>query len=225
MDSPYLSSHGSPASPRLYRTAGSSPQQAFSNAFSQAQPQNFLNAFHNAQQHHNNHQQQGQSSASQGTLQGIPKSGPAALDYASAQLSNYAAAQQNMYNGSPSTPGGSNANASSPNAMGSFPPQLSQLPPGMDFSSMTLHSANSSAPASAASSPGWTHRRLPSSSSSQQQSTHTHNPRIAASAVTGKRLNWGEMICATIYHSEHGRLVIQDLFEQMCKRFPEVQEW
>lgn len=132
------------------------------------------------------------------------------------------------------------SSSSSNNAGGSQPPpsftHLSQLPPGMaDFSSLNIHSTNSSAPASAASSPGWQHRRLPSSNhhtvdgSRAGSSSHTTpvatNSRVAASSITGKRLNWGEMICATIAHSDHGRLVIQDLFEQMCARFPEVQEW
>lgn len=174
-----------------------------------------------------------------------PTSGPAALAYANAQLSTYAQQQQRegsgnaaaahyapstssapMGNASPSTPfRASTTSASSPGGAAAFAPHLSQLPPGIDLNNLSLMSADSSAPASAASSPGWTHRRLPSSSSNAGDRTHAHNPRIAASAVTGKRLNWGEMICATLYHSEHGRLVIQDLFEQMCKRFPEVQEW
>lgn len=51
------------------------------------------------------------------------------------------------------------------------------------------------------------------------------NSRVAASAITGKRLNWSEMICQTIAESESGRLVIQDLFEQMCAKFPEIHEW
>lgn len=138
---------------------------------------------------------------------------------------------------SPSAASSSSSNGNAFSATNTFTPQMSQLPPGMvDFNSLNLHSANSSAPASAASSPGWQHRRLPSGThhtvgggSNHGHSHHaspvTTNSRVAASSVTGKRLNWGEMICATIAHSEHGRLVIQDLFEQMCKRFPEVQEW
>lgn len=111
-----------------------------------------------------------------------------------------------------------------------FAPQMTQLPPGLDLGALNIHSANSSAPPSAASSPGWSHRRLPSGShhvvgGGPSHPTPHHNPRVAASSITGKRLNWGEMITATIAHSEHGRLVIQDLFEQMCQRFPEVQEW
>ena len=53
---------------------------------------------------------------------------------------------------------------------------------------------------------------------------HT-NGRIAASAITGKRLNWSDMICQTVAESPDGRLVIQDLFENMCSKFPEIREW
>lgn len=33
------------------------------------------------------------------------------------------------------------------------------------------------------------------------------------------------MICQTIAESPDGRLVIQDLFEGMCAKFPEIREW
>lgn len=89
----------------------------------------------------------------------------------------------------------------------------------------TLSSALSdysiSLPNSAASSPGATPRRLPGTGAS----TPGGNSRVAASAITGKRLNWSEMICQTIAESESGRLVIQDLFEGMCSKFPEIREW
>ncbi len=51
------------------------------------------------------------------------------------------------------------------------------------------------------------------------------NGRVAASSITGKRLNWAEMICQTIAESDDGRLVIQDLFDNMCAKFPEIREW
>lgn len=195
--------------------------------------------------------------------------GPAAWAYANAQLNSYAAAQRQRqptggeqsnnsnaaaayYAPSPSSQQHSNTSSVSSPIIGGIgggagggasafaSTQLSQLPPGMaDLGALNLHSAASSQPVSAASSPGWQHRRLPSAgagtvhhtvgggsgSTNYEHNAPSHNPRVAASSVTGKRLNWGEMICATIAHSEHGRLVIQDLFEQMCARFPEVQEW
>lgn len=33
------------------------------------------------------------------------------------------------------------------------------------------------------------------------------------------------MICQTVAESPDGRLVIQDLFENMCSKFPEIREW
>ena len=42
---------------------------------------------------------------------------------------------------------------------------------------------------------------------------------------TPKRLNWSEMIFHTIHDSTSGRLVIQELFEEMCHKYPEVKEW
>lgn len=90
-----------------------------------------------------------------------------------------------------------------------------------------------SMPNSAASSPGQTHKRLPASGFASGTATGASTPggniggnsRVAASAITGKRLNWSEMICQTIAESESGRLVIQDLFEGMCSKFPEIREW
>lgn len=53
-------------------------------------------------------------------------------------------------------------------------------------------------------------------------SSATHS----STKTTGqKRLNWAEMICYTIYESPTGRLVIQELFEGMCLKFPDVTEW
>lgn len=253
MDSPFLGSQGSsapPASPSIFRPAikSKSPQVRQHNFTSQhGFPTGdgnsvFFNPFGNQQRQQ---------------TRGSPDSGPAALVYANAQLSYYAASQQHQQRDqstssgnninninindaaafyapststsgvAPATPGRGTSitSASSSRGAAAFAPQLSQLsqlPHGVDLGNLTLQSSGSSAPPSASSSPGWTHRRLPSSSS---HLTHAHNPRIVASSVTGKRLNWGEMICATIYHSEHGRLIIQDLFTQMCQRFPEVQEW
>ena len=40
-----------------------------------------------------------------------------------------------------------------------------------------------------------------------------------------KRLNWAEMICYTISESPTGKLVIRDLFEGMCHKYPDVAEW
>ncbi|SPO37240.1 uncharacterized protein PSFLO_02712 [Pseudozyma flocculosa] len=87
--------------------------------------------------------------------------------------------------------------------------------------SSALSEYSMSMPNSAASSPGATPRRLPGTGTS----TPGGNSRVAASAITGKRLNWSEMICQTIAESESGRLVIQDLFEGMCAKFPEIREW
>ncbi|PWN51511.1 hypothetical protein IE53DRAFT_313814 [Violaceomyces palustris] len=87
--------------------------------------------------------------------------------------------------------------------------------------SAALSDYSMSMPNSAASSPGATPRRLPGTGAS----TPGGNSRVAASAITGKRLNWSEMICQTIAESESGRLVIQDLFEGMCSKFPEIREW
>ncbi|CDU23057.1 uncharacterized protein SPSC_01687 [Sporisorium scitamineum] len=87
--------------------------------------------------------------------------------------------------------------------------------------SSALSDYSISLPNSAASSPGATPRRLPGTGAS----TPGGNSRVAASAITGKRLNWSEMICQTIAESESGRLVIQDLFEGMCSKFPEIREW
>lgn len=87
--------------------------------------------------------------------------------------------------------------------------------------SSALSDYSISLPNSAASSPGATPRRLPGTGTS----TPGGNSRVAASAITGKRLNWSEMICQTIAESESGRLVIQDLFEGMCAKFPEIREW
>ncbi|KAJ1035005.1 hypothetical protein NDA18_000610 [Ustilago nuda] len=87
--------------------------------------------------------------------------------------------------------------------------------------SSALSDYSISLPNSAASSPGATPRRLPGAGTS----TPGGNSRVAASAITGKRLNWSEMICQTIAESESGRLVIQDLFEGMCSKFPEIREW
>lgn len=57
-------------------------------------------------------------------------------------------------------------------------------------------------------------------------SSQSGTPRSVSSASSSqKRLNWAEMICYTISESPSGRLVIQDLFEGMCVKFPEVREW
>ena len=105
------------------------------------------------------------------------------------------------------------------------------LPSHMDPHALSVD-AGISAPGSGASSPGGLYRGLPRTGYSTpgaglpilERPIHT-NGRVAASTITGKRLNWSDMICQTIAESEHGRLVIQDLFEQMCAKFPEIREW
>lgn len=71
-----------------------------------------------------------------------------------------------------------------------------------------------------------------SSSSNQNQSSNDSNhhkvptsSRVASSSVTGKRLNWAEMIVFTIADQPEGRMVVHDLFEGMVKKFPEINEW
>ncbi|WFD33604.1 hypothetical protein MCUN1_000417 [Malassezia cuniculi] len=55
---------------------------------------------------------------------------------------------------------------------------------------------------------------------------HVHTPRSTSASGGGqKRLNWAEMICYTLSESPSGHLVIQDLFESMCIKFPEVRDW
>ncbi|KAE8269598.1 hypothetical protein A4X09_0g2733 [Tilletia walkeri] len=49
--------------------------------------------------------------------------------------------------------------------------------------------------------------------------------KVTTPSISGKRLNWGEMICQTIAHAPDGRLVIQELFERMVATFPEIREW
>lgn len=162
-----------------------------------------------------------------------------ALAYANAQLAQYAQQNQN---------GGNLSNSQSLNNL--FQPQANNHAiNAANFASLFSHSSgvpahlnphalsaaladysSQSVPNSAASSPGMHHKRLPGGTgypSGTMTGTNTPggNSRVAASAITGKRLNWSEMICQTIAESEHGRLVIQDLFDQMCTRFPEIREW
>lgn len=74
---------------------------------------------------------------------------------------------------------------------------------------------------------------LPSGHSPHQMSSLPGRNASGASSTTlssskpsgQRRLNWAEMICYTIYESPTGRLVIQELFEGMCLKFPEVTEW
>ncbi|KAK0553922.1 hypothetical protein OC846_002319 [Tilletia horrida] len=57
-------------------------------------------------------------------------------------------------------------------------------------------------------------------------STGSYNTsRVSISPISGKRLNWSDMICQTIAESPDGRLVIQELFERMIAGFPEIREW
>ncbi|CEH12863.1 Transcription factor of the Forkhead/HNF3 family [Ceraceosorus bombacis] len=152
---------------------------------------------------------------------GADSSNPA-LAYANAQLSYYALAAQR----SPSNP-----------ALGGFSvagPGIQGAPPNLNPHALSsaLSDYSNSLPGSAASSPGAAPRRLPTSGAATGASTpgglnahQGNNSRFAASAVTGKRLNWSEMICQTIAESDQGKLVIQDLFEQMCTKFPEIREW
>lgn len=73
-----------------------------------------------------------------------------------------------------------------------------------------------------------------SSTNSPRQQLHSLQTRNTSGPTTTlsstrtpgqKRLNWAEMICYTIYESPTGRLVIQELFEGMCLKFPEITEW
>lgn len=60
------------------------------------------------------------------------------------------------------------------------------------------------------------------------QSRNTSGSSVSLSNIKSpnqKRLNWAEMICYTIYDSPTGRLVIQELFEGMCLKFPEITDW
>lgn len=50
-------------------------------------------------------------------------------------------------------------------------------------------------------------------------------PPVRNSSSSTVRLNWAEMISYTISESPGGRLVIQDLFEGMCHKFPDIREW
>lgn len=158
-----------------------------------------------------------------------------ALAYANAQLSQYASHQ------SPSQQPRQSANTifntnQIPGSYASFFSQGTALPAHLNphaLSAALADYSNNSVPNSAASSPGQQYKRLAASSSlsglasgtATGASTPGGNSRVAASAITGKRLNWSEMICQTIAESESGRLVIQDLFEGMCNKFPEIREW
>jgi len=68
------------------------------------------------------------------------------------------------------------------------------------------------------------------SNSNSTTSAATSNPpasssRVAASSVTGKRLNWAEMIVFTIADQPEGRMVVHDLFEGMVAKYPAINEW
>ena len=39
-----------------------------------------------------------------------------------------------------------------------------------------------------------------------------------------RRFNWAEMICYTIDESPEGKLFVQDLFERMVKKYPELRD-
>lgn len=165
-----------------------------------------------------------------------------ALAYANAQLSQYAQNQSTSQLPRSSSgnffhqaqqPGNGN-NVSINQQLAALFSHQSHLPSHLNPHSLStnLSEYNSqSMPNSAASSPGAQYRRLPGTASGYPSGTMTgtNTPgggsRIAASAITGKRLNWSEMICQTIAESESGRLVIQDLFEGMCSKFPEIREW
>lgn len=161
-----------------------------------------------------------------------------ALAYANAQLSQYAqhqspGQQPRQLNGNlfsaqvPGAPGNQYAN---------FFAQGTALPAHLNphaLSAALADYSSHSVPNSAASSPGQQYKRLANtnaasgfaSGTATGASTPGGNSRVAASAITGKRLNWSEMICQTIAESETGKLVIQDLFEGMCNKFPEIREW
>lgn len=183
------------------------------------------------------------ASSSSGNGNGSGYSSPA-LAYANAQLSQYAQhqspgqlqqqqpsqQQSRQMNGnlfSPQVPGAQYAN---------FFAQGTALPAHLNPHALSAALADynsNSIPDSAASSPGQQYKRPTGSTSASGfasvtatgASTPGGNSRVAASAITGKRLNWSEMICQTIAESDTGKLVIQDLFEGMCNKFPEIREW
>jgi len=159
-----------------------------------------------------------------------------ALAYANAQLSQYAqqspAQQPRQMNGNLFS-----AQVPPANNYANFFSQGTALPAHLNphaLSAALADYSSNSVPNSAASSPGQQYKRLTNSHSTSSgfasgtqtgASTPGGNSRVAASAITGKRLNWSEMICQTIAESETGKLVIQDLFEGMCNKFPEIREW
>lgn len=176
------------------------------------------------------------AAASSGTKGTSGYSSPA-LAYANAQLSQYAQHQTPGQQPRQNSMGNLFAASQVPGAQyAHFFSQGTALPAHLNPHALSAalsdyHSA--SVPNSAASSPGQQYKRLTSSTSASGfasgtgtgASTPGGNSRVAASAITGKRLNWSEMICQTIAESETGKLVIQDLFEGMCNKFPEIREW
>lgn len=184
------------------------------------------------------------ASSSSGNGKGSGYSSPA-LAYANAQLSQYAQHQspgqlQQQQQQAQQQPRQMNGNLFSPQVPGAqyanFFAQGTALPAHLNPHALSAALADynsNSIPDSAASSPGQQYKRLTGSSSASGfasgtatgASTPGGNSRVAASAITGKRLNWSEMICQTIAESDTGKLVIQDLFEGMCNKFPEIREW
>jgi hypothetical protein len=163
-----------------------------------------------------------------------------ALAYANAQLAQFAQQhQQSLGQMQPTSTGhfthSNNANLSAAQFASLFNHSTGGVPSNLNphaLSAALADYSSQSMPNSAPSSPGAQHRRLHAASALGYPSgtmTGTNTPgghsRVATSAITGKRLNWSEMICQTIAESESGRLVIQDLFEQMCAKFPEIREW
>ncbi|UZJ53009.1 hypothetical protein CBS101457_002329 [Exobasidium rhododendri] len=175
------------------------------------------------------------AAASTGGGKGSGYASPA-LAYANAQLSQYA---QQSSGQQPRQMNGNLFSAQVPQAnnYASFFSQGTALPAHLNphaLSAALADYSSNSVPDSAASSPGQQYKRLVNSHSATSgfvsgtqtgASTPGGNSRVAASAITGKRLNWSEMICQTIAESETGKLVIQDLFEGMCNKFPEIREW
>ena len=105
-----------------------------------------------------------------------------------------------------------------PNAPITEPPHQSYPVPGsMDG----VHDALAIAPAA---SPQGMMPGTPSTPTSIGSIPFSQHSR-SSSNQSNKRLNWTEMICYTIAESPSGRLVIQELFEGICLKFPEAREW
>jgi hypothetical protein len=217
--SPYMSGNTSPIS----GGAGNyMPKQANSGASTSQMPTSMAMAAAAAA-----------AAAASGTGKTSGYSSPA-LAYANAQLSQYAQHQSPAQQPRQSSNGSIFASQVPGAQYAHFFAQGTALPAHLNphaLSAALTDYNSTSVPNSASSSPGQQYKRLNTNNSGFASGTVTGsstpggNSRVAASAITGKRLNWSEMICQTIAESESGRLVIQDLFEGMCSKFPEIREW